>query len=103
MQRMLVTKDETCCCGFLTLDALFTLLPLALMISFLINVVWLSTNEAGISLERGQKFNKIVSAADYFIKESAAIRGTLKYPNLFDRNEFDKIDQELVAKRMGLK
>lgn len=68
--------------AFASLDALASLLPMMLMLM----VCWQASHsfaeDAREGMERQERFDKLVSVADYTVKSGAVVReGGLRYPN----------------------
>lgn len=85
--------------GIVSFDAMFSILPMIMMFSFLIQILYF-TGETNLHQE---KFDKLVSAADYTVK-IGAVQGTekIRYPNWIEK---EKVTESYVAdlrKRMKL-
>jgi len=71
--------------GFTSFDALFSLVPMTMMLFFLMNIGASLTKQADGRMERQQAFDRLVSVADYTVKSGAAMRnGSVRYPNWVD-------------------
>lgn len=90
--------------GFLSFDALFSLLPLVLMLMFIINFSALVADGSASGMHRQAVFDKVASVADYTVKTGYAMVGSdgLKRPNWMRE---EGIGEEYVAElreRTGL-
>jgi hypothetical protein len=97
--------------GFISFDLLFCALPLLLMLSFLLNQVSLINEAAQLHGESMQEYAKLLSIADYAVKQGAAIKenqqggefsGSALYrPNVIDDYELSKIPVGEIRSWMG--
>jgi hypothetical protein len=68
--------------GFISFDALLSIVPIVLMTLFLLNLSALITKSASEKIHRQQTFDKLVSIADYTVKIGAVKRvDDMRYPN----------------------
>ncbi len=67
--------------GFVSFDALFSLVPITIMLSYSMQLAGLETGYAAERLAGQQLFDKLVSAADYTVDSGAVVRGGgVRYP-----------------------
>jgi len=89
--------------GFASFDALFSLVPVMLMLFFLLSTGAYLVEEASERMERQVVFDKLVSIADYTMKSGAVVRnGTVRYPNWLDEKLMDADYVEDLRQRAGL-
>lgn len=93
--------------AFVSFDAIFTILPLLLMVLYVLNVGSFISSKNSESIIRQQTFNKVVSVADYIVKNRAAktTGSTFSkklHPNWIDENELKAVDGFALAKAVGL-
>ena len=93
------------------MDLLFSAIPILLMLSHALIMVWVSAEATGNSLEASETTGKLVTIADYMVKRGAVERsfqgmefmGTASYrPNVIDGDKLSKLDQEEMREWMGL-
>jgi len=90
--------------GFASFDALFSLVPMTMMLFFLMNVGACLTKQADERMERQQAFDRLVSVADYTVKSGAVARnGSVRYPNWIDEAEISDAYVEDLRARSGLR
>jgi len=71
--------------GFSSFDAIFSLVPVLMMLLFVVELASHFAYDAAEKTHRQQVFNKLVSIADYTVKSGAVRRaGNVKYPNWLD-------------------
>ena len=76
--------------GFLSFDALFSIIPILLMLFFVMNLSSFLVRDVAEYAHKQQVFDKLVSIADYTVKSGAVVSGDhIKYPNWLDRRNFD--------------
>ncbi len=89
--------------GFLAMESLVVLLIMAVTIAYTIYVISSVTAYNKQHIERQQIFNKLVSIADYVVKEGAAAESNdAIYPNLIDEQKLNGLDIMDIATRMGI-
>lgn len=89
--------------GFASLDAVLSLLPMMLMLALLLRLSDDMAMRAQETLARQQRFDKLVSIAEYTIKSGAAVHeGGYRYPNLIDESALTAEYAESLRKRAGL-
>lgn len=84
--------------AFISFDALFSILPVIFMVSFIIQTMAIASYDAAYSMEKRQEFNFLVATADYVVKAGAAEQGsTAEYviPNWIDESMLDSIESEI--------
>ena len=90
--------------GFTSFDALFSLVPMTMMLFFLLNTGAFLTNQANEKMERQQAFDRLVSVADYTVKSGAVMRnGSVRYPNWIDEAKLSDEYVEDLRARSGLR
>ncbi len=71
--------------GFISFDALFSMVPVLLMILLATRTAATLSERAQEAAHRQQVFDKLVSVADFTVKSGAVRRdGALRYPNWLD-------------------
>jgi hypothetical protein len=86
-----------------SLDALLSIVPVILMLTLLSQAAALLSKQGKDALERQQAFDKLVSAADYTVKQGAAVHESgLRYPNWLDESGLGKGYAESLRKKEGL-
>lgn len=98
--------------GFVSFDLLFCILPLLLMISFLLNQIWIISETAQTHLDSSETYAKLISIADYAIKQGGAQKENQQggefsgsahyYPNSIDESELSSIPVERIRDWMEL-
>ncbi len=74
-----------CSKGVFSFDALFSILPLVMMLSFVMSLSSSIIDHESSYTNRQEVFDKLVSIADYTVKTGLAIHeGELRYPNWLD-------------------
>lgn len=84
--------------AFISFDALFSILPVVFMVSFIIQSMAIAVSDASYSMEKRAEFNFFVATADYTVKAGAAKQGsTGEYiiPNWIDESLLDSIENEI--------
>lgn len=84
--------------AFISFDALFSILPVVFMVSFIIQSMAVAVSDAAYSMEKREEFNLLVATADYVVKAGAAKQGsTAEYiiPNWIDDSLLDSIENEI--------
>lgn len=93
------------------MDLLFSAIPILLMLSHALLMVWVSAEATGNALEASEKTGKLITIADYIVKRGAVERshqgmefmGTASYrPNVIDGEKLSRINQEEIQNWMGL-
>jgi hypothetical protein len=89
--------------GFASFDALFSLVPMTMMLLFLLNFDACLTKQAGERMERQQTFDRLASVADYTVKSGAVMRnGSVRHPNWIDGAKISEEYIEDLRARSGL-
>lgn len=90
--------------GFLSFDAVFSLLPVALMVLFVMALSAAVAGSAAAGMQRQEVFDKVVSAADYTVKTGYARveADGLKRPNWMRDGGIDEAYVEQLRARTGL-
>ncbi|MBN1169878.1 hypothetical protein JXA56_02545 [Candidatus Micrarchaeota archaeon] len=85
--------------GILSFDAMFSILPMVLMFSFLIQILYFT----GETNHQQEKFDKLVSIADYTVK-IGAVRSEekIRYPNWIEENKLTVSYIDDLQERMKL-
>lgn len=90
--------------GFASLDALFSVVPVAMMLFFAMNAGASIGKQAGERMERQQAFDRLVSVADYTVGSGAVLRnGSVRYPNRVDVAAISEAYVEDLRARAGLR
>lgn len=91
------------CKGFSSFDAMFSLVPVVMMLLFVTELVSHFAHDAAEKTHMQQVFNKLVSIADYTVKSGAARRtGDVKYPNWLNVSGIDGSYTDELRERAGL-
>lgn len=86
--------------GFISFDAMFSIIPMLLIILYALNTVNILSETAQRNLNQQVIFNKLVSIADYTVKQGAvhtiysSNNPTMIYPNWLDEHQLDNLDIE---------
>ncbi len=89
--------------GIVSLDALFSLLPILIMLVLVMNAEATVVRQSEDASHRQQVFNKLVSAADYTVKIGAVVRaGDVRYPNWVDERNMTNTYTDSLRERVGL-
>ncbi len=84
--------------AFISFDALFSILPIIFMVSFIIQTMALTVSDAAYAMEKRESFNFIVATADYVVKTGAAKTGSngqYIIPNWIDASGLPLIEKEI--------
>ncbi len=85
--------------GFVSFDAMFSLIPILLLTVFLLNIMYYLLHDAVESIEAQERFNKLVLVADYIVKRGGAYEeNKVIYPNLIDPGKLSGLEAELGSK-----
>lgn len=93
---MLQTKNSRK--AFISFDALFSILPIVFMVSFIIQAMAITVSDAAYVMDKRENFNFLVATADYVVKVGAAntdVKGNL-IPNWIDEGKLDGIADEIA-------
>lgn len=94
--------------GFVSFDALFSVLVVILMLVFLMNFFTIISENIDEKINRQQKFDRVAGIADFLVKKGAVKKqeispgNTLVYPNWIDENELAGTDLETLEENSGL-
>jgi len=93
--------------GFVSLDALFSMIPLVMMVSLILALTSTVVKESAISMHRQQVFDKLVSIADYSVEFGLAEADPDdpeggRVPNLIDRSLLTDAYADGLMERSGL-
>ncbi|MBD3390232.1 hypothetical protein GF415_04755 [Candidatus Micrarchaeota archaeon] len=97
--------------GFVSMDLLFSAIPILLMLTHALIMVWISAEATSNSLEAGEITGKLATIADYVVKRGAVERsfqgmefmGTASYrPNVIDGEKLSRMDLEETGRWVGL-
>ena len=96
--------------AFVTFDGLFSILPILMIILFTFNAAQFLTNNALERMHNQIVFDKLVSIADYTVKQGAAVTGQIgspagtlvRYPNYIDRNKLTTSYEDELNQRSNL-
>ena len=90
--------------GFVSFDALLSLVPLVLILSLAMQASAMQAAAASERFSRQQLFDKLVSVADYTVKSGAAERDPgLRYPNWLDSSLLTPSYAEALAAQAGVR
>ena len=89
--------------GFSSFDAMFSLVPVVMMLLFVMELSSYLAFTVAETAHRQQLFNKLVSVADYTVKTGAVrIVDSAKYPNWLDEGKIDEPYVDGLRKDAGL-
>jgi len=96
--------------AFITFDGLFSILPMLMIIMFTFNAAHSLSEEAVERMHRQQVFDKLVSIADYTVKQGAAVNENMgaiageevRYPNWVDSGLITSQYSQGLKKRANL-
>jgi len=89
--------------GFMSLDALFSIVPIALMVFLAMDMRSMLSQEATERSQQQVVFDKLVPIADYTVKSGAVMRnGSARYPNWIDEGVLGDGYVEDLRGRAGL-
>lgn len=91
--------------GFISFDGLFSILPALLILIFTMNIANHLTMNAQEHIHLQQLFDKLVSIADYTVKQGAVITDDsagLRYPNLIDESKITDNYAETLREETNL-
>ncbi len=89
--------------GFASLDAVFSILPLMLMLLLALECSRLMGDWAGMKISRESLFRSVSSAADYTVKSGAAVHdGGVRHPNWLDEGALGDGYAMRLRERLGL-
>jgi len=89
--------------GVLSLDALFSLVPILVMLLLVMEIEAVSVKRSEGASHRQQVFDKLVSAADYTVKSGAVVReGGIRYPNWVNEKNITNSYTDSLRERVGL-
>jgi len=92
-----------CARGFASLDALFCLLPIVLIVFIMMNASASLANHTRAASSRQALFDRLVSVADYTVKSGAAQHeGGVRYPNWLDADALSVGYVSDLRRRAGL-
>lgn len=90
--------------GVFSLDLLASVLPLVLILAITINTSYQLADGANEGLKEQQLFNKLVSVADFVVKNAGAkIENETIKPNLIDEERLKDIDEGDLEEKLEIK
>jgi hypothetical protein len=88
--------------GFSSFDALFSMVPVLLMMLMLMEISSSLTRAATAQAGRQREFDSLVTIADHTVRSGAAVRsGGLRHPNWIDAGLIDGDYVESLRERAG--
>lgn len=93
--------------AFISFDAMFSIIPVLMMMLFTLNAAHSLSNGAAERMHGQQVLDKLVSVADYVVKQGAArterIGSTdVRYPNWIDSSRIDSALEQDLMRKTGL-
>jgi len=94
--------------GFVSLDCMFSILPVLILISFTLQFSSNITERTYSGIESQIVFDKLVSVGDYIVKiegvksEEYGLTGKKRYPNWINERKLSGVDVEGIRKEIGL-
>jgi hypothetical protein len=86
-----------------SLDALFSLMPILILLVFVMNLEAMLVKWSEDASHRQQVFDKLASAADYTVKVGVVRReGDTRYPNWVDEKNLTETYTNSLRERVGL-
>lgn len=94
--------------AFVTFDGLFSIIPALIIILFTMNVANFLTDDSVERMHEQQQFDKLVSIADYVVKQGAVKTGKIgntdvRYPNWIEQAKVNSALADDLKKRANLK
>lgn len=96
--------------AFISFDAMFSLIPVLLMLFYALSAASSLSNDAEMRIGRQVAFDKLVSIADYIVKRGAARADSsgdgsawAAYPNWIDEGALDGMDLASLSGKAGLR
>lgn len=90
--------------GFVSFDALLSIVPMAMLVWLAMQVSAVQSEAASERFQNQQLFDKLVSAADYTVKSGAVVReGGLRHPNWLDSSILTMPYSETLAAQAGIR
>ena len=85
--------------GFVSYDALFSILPVVFTVSFIIQMMAVTVSDASYAMEERANFNFLVATADYLVKVGGAkeVPPEAIAPNWIDSGKFEDVRDGLLA------
>lgn len=100
---MLLMIRTSRCKGFISFDALFSILPIILIVSLAMERSMALARESEEAMHNQQSFDKLVSVADYTVKSGAAVRSNgIRYPNWIDEGALSEEYAVALKNKTGL-
>ena len=91
------------CRGFLAIESMVVALIVLLLLVYTLYVIGQTTERSDRYFNDQSRFNRLVSVADYIVKNGAAAGTTdTRYPNWIDEDRLEALDREALAERIGL-
>ncbi|MEM2909274.1 MAG: hypothetical protein QW590_00925 [Candidatus Bilamarchaeaceae archaeon] len=82
--------------AFVSYDAMFSILPVVFMVSLIIQMMALTISDASYAMSKREKFNLLVTTADYAIKKGAAKSSeNVIFPNWLDESLIPQLERKL--------
>ncbi len=103
MGTLLVVGMQNRYNGYLSFDALFSILPIVLMLIYTINITSYLTEDTRDRVDRQILFDKLVSIGDYVVKAGAAVHETTLfgdttfYPNWVSEASLFSLSRQDIA------
>jgi len=93
--------------AFISFDAMFSIIPILMIILFTLNAAHFFTSNAAERMHRQQVLDKLVSVADYVVKQGAVRTDRIgitdvRYPNWIDSSRVNAALEQDLKQRTGL-
>ena len=92
--------------AFVSFDAMFSIIPALVMLLFVLNITHLLTDNAAQRMHRQETFDKLVSVADYVVKQGAVKTDEFgkneRHPNWLDSAKVDGALADGLRQKTGL-
>ena len=89
--------------GFLSLDSLFSFLGLVFILVFLLQFVFLYSQNSAFKISNQSNFNKLIAVSEYSVSSALSLRsGQLRRPNLIHLSLIDDSFISSLSKKTDL-
>ncbi len=94
--------------GFLSFDALFSVLVVLLMLFFFMKYFYLISDNVSYKLGQQQRFDRVAGIADYIVKKGAVKKfeisagNSIVYPNWLEPDRIEDLDLEELGGDSGV-
>lgn len=89
--------------AFVSLESLITLLIWLILLGVVFQTLHQVSGQNAGYLERQERWDKLVSAADFIVKRGAVYANTeAVYPNWIEEEKLTTLDREMLAEKLGV-